>query len=100
MARRDKTRERDRDEESTPFFTRIGRWLMLLAALGLLWLGGGIAYIERVESLPAPDETKTDAIVVLTGARRGSPPRSACSTRTRPTACWSPASPRPQPRPR
>lgn len=67
MARRDKTRERDRDEESTPFFTRIGRWLMLLAALGLLWLGGGIAYIERVESLPAPDETKTDAIVVLTG---------------------------------
>jgi uncharacterized SAM-binding protein YcdF (DUF218 family) len=66
MARKDRDRKRD-DDESTPFFTRISRWLMLLAALGLLWLGGGIAYIERVESLPAPDETRTDAIVVLTG---------------------------------
>lgn len=65
MARRD--RNRDRDEESPSFFTRIGRWLMLLAAIGLLWLGGGIAYVERVESLPAPNEMKTDAIVVLTG---------------------------------
>lgn len=65
MARRD--RNRDRDEESPSFFTRIGRWLMLLAALGLIWLGGGIAYVERVESLPAPNEMKTDAIVVLTG---------------------------------
>lgn len=65
MARRD--RNRDRDEESTSFFTRISRWLMLLAAIGLLWLGGGIAYVERVESLPAPNEMKTDAIVVLTG---------------------------------
>jgi len=66
MARKDRDRKRD-DEESTPFFTRISRWLILLAALGLLWLGGGIAYVERVESLPAPTETKTDAIVVLTG---------------------------------
>lgn len=58
---------RDRDEESNSFSTRISRWLMLLAAVGLLWLGGGIAYVERVESLPAPNEMKTDAIVVLTG---------------------------------
>jgi len=65
MARRDKTR--DRDEAPTSFFTRIRRWLMLLAAIALLWLGGGIAYVERVESLPAPNEMKTDAIVVLTG---------------------------------
>lgn len=65
MARRD--RNRDRDDESSAFFPRIGRWLMLLAALGLIWLGGGIAYVERVESLPAPNEMKTDAIVVLTG---------------------------------
>jgi uncharacterized SAM-binding protein YcdF (DUF218 family) len=62
MARKDRD-----DEEPTPFFTRISRWLMLLAAIGLLWLGGGIAYVERVESLPAPAETRTDAIVVLTG---------------------------------
>jgi len=58
---------RDRDEESTSFSTRIGRWLMLLAALGLLWLGGGIAYVERVESIAVPSTEKTDAIVVLTG---------------------------------
>jgi uncharacterized SAM-binding protein YcdF (DUF218 family) len=64
MARKDRDRD---DEESTPFFTRISRWLMLLATIGLLWLGGGIAYVERVESIPAPTETKTDAIVVLTG---------------------------------
>ena len=66
MARKDRDRKRD-EEDSTPFFTRISRWLMLLAALVLLWLGGGIAYVERVESLPVPTETKTDAIVVLTG---------------------------------
>lgn len=65
MARRDKPR--DRDEAPTSFFTRIRRWLMLLAAIALLWLGGGIAYVERVESLPAPNEMQTDAIVVLTG---------------------------------
>jgi uncharacterized SAM-binding protein YcdF (DUF218 family) len=64
MARKDRDRD---DEESTPFFTRISRWLMLLATIGLLWLGGGIAYVERVESLPVPAETRTDAIVVLTG---------------------------------
>lgn len=64
MARKDRDRD---DEESTPFFTRISRWLMLLAALGLLWLGGGIAYVERVDSLAVPTETRTDAIVVLTG---------------------------------
>lgn len=64
MARKDRDRD---DEESTPFFTRISRWLMLLATIGLLWLGGGIAYVERVESIPAPAETRTDAIVVLTG---------------------------------
>lgn len=62
MARKDRD-----DDESTPFFTRISRWLMLLAAIGLLWLGGGIAYVERVDSLPAPSSEKTDAIVVLTG---------------------------------
>jgi uncharacterized SAM-binding protein YcdF (DUF218 family) len=65
MARRDRTR--DRDDEPIPFFTRIGRWLMLLAALVLLWLGGAIAYVERVESLPQPGSEKTDAIVALTG---------------------------------
>lgn len=58
---------KDRDEEPTSFFTRLSRWLILLAAFGLLWLGGGIAYVERVESLPAPNEMKTDGIVVLTG---------------------------------
>lgn len=55
------------DENSTSFFTRIWRWLMLLVVLGLLWLGGGIAYVERVEQLPAPSPDSTDAIVVLTG---------------------------------
>lgn len=65
MARREK--KRDRSEEPVSFFTRIRRWLMLLAALGLLWLGGAIAYVERVESLVVPSEAETDAIVVLTG---------------------------------
>jgi uncharacterized SAM-binding protein YcdF (DUF218 family) len=65
MARRDKTR--DRDDEPVSFFARISRWLMLAAALALLWLGGAIAYVERVESLPQPGNEKTDAIVVLTG---------------------------------
>lgn len=67
MARRDRNRDRDRDDEATPFFTRIGRWLLLLAAIGLIWLGGSMAYVERVESLAVPGEAKTDAIVVLTG---------------------------------
>ena len=61
------------DDAPSPFLARIRRWLILLATLLLLWLGGGIAYVERVESLPAPNDTRTDAIVVLTGgaARMG-----------------------------
>lgn len=55
------------DDTPTSVFTRIWRWLMLLVVLGLLWLGGGIAYVERVETLPAPGTEHTDAIVVLTG---------------------------------
>lgn len=60
MARKD-------DDAPSSFLARIRRWLILLATLMLLWLGGGIAYVERVESLPVPDDARTDAIVVLTG---------------------------------
>jgi uncharacterized SAM-binding protein YcdF (DUF218 family) len=49
------------------FFARIHRWLLLLAALLLLWLGGAIVYVERVEQLPPAGDERTDAIVVLTG---------------------------------
>lgn len=65
MARRDKSR--DRDDDAPAFLPRLRRWALLLAALVLLWLGGGIAYVERVESLPAPTDGQSDAIVVLTG---------------------------------
>lgn len=46
---------------------RLKRWLVLLAALALLWLGGALVYIDQVEHLPAPSAQRTDAIVVLTG---------------------------------
>ncbi|WP_341915257.1 YdcF family protein [Ferrovibrio terrae] len=64
---------RNDDETAPSFFTRIWRWLVLLAVLCLLWLGGSIAYVERVELLAPPTEAPTDAIVVLTGgaARMG-----------------------------
>jgi uncharacterized SAM-binding protein YcdF (DUF218 family) len=66
MARRD-------DDDRPSFLLRIRRWLLLLAALGLLWLGGATAYVERVETLPPPADGRSDAIVVLTGgaARMG-----------------------------
>lgn len=47
--------------------TRLKRWLIAACALGLLWLGGAMTYVERVEQIPTPAETRTDAIVVLTG---------------------------------
>lgn len=43
------------------------RWAVALAVLALLWLGGALVYIERAETLPEPDDARTDAIVVLTG---------------------------------
>ena len=57
---------RDRNSD-TPLFTRFRRWLMLLAALLLLWLGGASVYVEQVEQLPQAGDARTDAIVVLTG---------------------------------
>jgi len=56
-----------RSESETSLFTRLKRWLVALCALGLLWLGGAVTYVERVEQIPTPPETRTDAIVVLTG---------------------------------
>ena len=43
------------------------RWLTLALILALLWLGGALVYVDQVEHLPPPAETRTDAIVVLTG---------------------------------
>lgn len=56
-----------RSDTEPPLLTRLKRWLIVFCALGLLWLGGAVAYVERVEQIPAPPETRTDAIVVLTG---------------------------------
>lgn len=59
MARRNRT--------TTPITARIRRWAFVLAASALLWLGGALAYFERVEAIPQPGDERTDAIVVLTG---------------------------------
>lgn len=58
---------RRRSEPATPLLSRLKRWLIAACALGLLWLGGAMTYVERVEQIPTPAETRTDAIVVLTG---------------------------------
>ncbi|MFN4276675.1 MAG: YdcF family protein [Ferrovibrio sp.] len=57
-----------RRDSDTPLSTRLFRWLVALCAIALLWLGGGLAYLERVETFTPPDsEVHSDAIVVLTG---------------------------------
>lgn len=56
-----------RRSESPSLFARLRRWLLALIAIGLIWLGGAIAYVERVEQMALPGEERTDAIVVLTG---------------------------------
>lgn len=57
-----------RRESDTPLPTRLFRWLVALCAVALLWLGGGLAYLGRVETFTPPDsEVHSDAIVVLTG---------------------------------
>lgn len=58
---------RRRSETSIPLLARLKRWLLALCALALLWLGGAMTYVERVEQIPQPPEMRTDAIVVLTG---------------------------------
>jgi uncharacterized SAM-binding protein YcdF (DUF218 family) len=57
-----------RRDSDTPLSTRLFRWLVALCAVALLWLGGGLAYLARVETFTPPDsEVHSDAIVVLTG---------------------------------
>lgn len=56
-----------RRDTDIPVTTRLGRWLLAFAAIALLWLGGGLAYLERVEQFVPPGEDRSDAIVVLTG---------------------------------
>lgn len=58
---------RRHSETVTPLLSRLKRWLIAACALGLLWLGGAMTYVERVEQIPTPADTRTDAIVVLTG---------------------------------
>ncbi|WP_370151698.1 YdcF family protein [Ferrovibrio sp.] len=57
---------RDR-KPPVPLGRRLSRWFTAAVVLLLLWLGGALAFLDQVEHLPAPDETPTDGIVVLTG---------------------------------
>jgi len=52
---------------ATPITTRVKRWLGLLLAVLLLWLGGALTYFNRAETTPPAGDERTDAIVVLTG---------------------------------
>lgn len=54
-------------DEDAPLLPGLRRWLLGFAAVALIWLGGLLAFLETVATLPAPVEDRTDGIVVLTG---------------------------------
>ena len=45
----------------------VRRTILIGFALTVIWLGGLIAYANSIPNLPTNDDTRTDAIVVLTG---------------------------------
>lgn len=45
----------------------VRRTILIGFALTVIWLGGLIAYANSIPKLPTNDDTRTDAIVVLTG---------------------------------